>query len=86
LVDRLAMRIGGENRPRWIQRRHLDRLGNDVGIKPRLIQRIVDEMSERMASAANAVAEDFVNAYGDCSIVGKIVDLIRKLSRTIQGL
>jgi len=82
LADRLAMRIGGENRPRWIQRRHLDRLGNDVGIKPRLIQRIVDEMSERMAPAADAVAEDFVNAYGDCTIVGKIVDLIRKLTRT----
>ena len=60
----------------------MDRLGNDVGIKPRLIQRIVDEMSERMAPAADAVAEDFVNTYGDCAIVGKIVDHIRKLSRT----
>jgi len=44
LADRLAMWIGGENRPRWIQRRHLDRLGNDVGIKPRVVQRIMDEM------------------------------------------
>jgi hypothetical protein len=58
----------------------LDRLGNEVGIKPRLIQKIVDEMCDRMAHAANAVAEDFVNAYGVCAIVGKIVDLIRKLS------
>lgn len=82
LSDRLAMRIGGENRPQWIQRRHLERLGNDVGIKPRLIQKIVDDMSERMAPAADAVAGDFVNAYGDCAIIGKIVALIRKLSRT----
>ena len=83
LSGRLAMRIGGENRPRWIRRRHLDRLGNEVGIKARLIHRIVDEMSESMAQATDAVAEDFVNAYGDCAIVSKIVDLIRKLSRTL---
>jgi len=84
LADRLAMRIGGENRPQWIQRRHLDRLGNDVGIKPRLIHRIVEEMSELMAPAADAVAQDFVKAHGDCAIVGKIVDFIRKPGRATQ--
>jgi serine/threonine-protein kinase HipA len=78
LSDRLAMRIGGENRPTWIQPRHWERFSADVGIKAGLIRRIVDEMSEKVVPAADSLAQDFTSAYGVTRIVGKIVRLIKK--------
>jgi serine/threonine-protein kinase HipA len=78
LSDRLAMRIGGENRPTWIQPRHWERFSADVGIKAGLIRRIVDEMSEKVVPAADSLGQDFTSAYGGTTIVGKIIRLIKK--------
>jgi serine/threonine-protein kinase HipA len=78
LSDRLAMRIGGENRPTWIQVRHWGKFSADVGIKAGLIRRIVDEMSEKVVPASDSLAQDFTSAYGVTTIVGKIVRLIKK--------
>jgi serine/threonine-protein kinase HipA len=80
LSDRLAMRIGGENRPAWIQPRHWERFSADVGIKPGLIRRIVEEMSEKMAPAADSLAKDFASAYGETMVVEKIVRSIKKFT------
>ena len=80
LSDRLAMRIGGENRAAWIQNRHFERLGREVGIKPRLIERIVDDMSKKILPTADAVARDFARAYDDCAIIEKIIEVIKNNS------
>jgi serine/threonine-protein kinase HipA len=72
------MRIGGENRPTWIQPRHWERFSADGGIKAGLIRRIVDEMSEKLAPAADSLAQDFTSAYGGTTIVGKIIRLIKQ--------
>lgn len=80
LSGRLAMRIGGENRPGWIQPRHWERFSADVGIKPRLIHRIVGEMAQSIAPLANSVARDFMGAYGHSAIIEKIVQAIKKLA------
>lgn len=80
LSDRLAMRIGGENRPAWIQPRHWERFSVDVGIKPGLIRRIVDEMSEKMAPAADSLAEEFESTYGETMIVEKILRSMKKFT------
>ena len=71
----------GENRPTWIQSRHFECLGREVGIKPRLIERIIDEMSKKILPTVDAVARDFAKAYNDCAIVEKILDVIKNNSR-----
>ena len=64
----------------WIQSRHFERLGREVGIKPRLIERIVDDMSKKILPTADAVARDFARAYDDCAIIEKIIEVIKNNS------
>jgi serine/threonine-protein kinase HipA len=44
---KLAMRIGGEYRMRFIERRHWDRLASAIGAEPEDVAGIVDEIAER---------------------------------------
>ncbi|MBW1942034.1 MAG: type II toxin-antitoxin system HipA family toxin [Deltaproteobacteria bacterium] len=78
LNQRLAMRIGGENRSEWIQERHWERLAAGVGIKPRFIHKIVRETARRLSSAIDSVADEFSEQYGHAAIVEEIIAFIRK--------
>lgn len=83
LTERLAMRIGGENRPEWIGKRHWDRFAEGVGIKPRFIHRVVKETAKRLFSAVDEVALEFSTRYGHAAIVEEIAALIRKSALTL---
>jgi hypothetical protein len=72
------MRIGGENRMNWIQRRHWERFSVEVGIKPRWIEKTVVEICRRILPLADSVSRDFTETYGPSGIVEKVVRIIRK--------
>jgi serine/threonine-protein kinase HipA len=78
LSARLAMRIGGENRLNWIQRRHWERFSHEVGIKPRWIEKMVREISQSISPIAASVAQDFTETHGPSAIVEKVVQIIKK--------
>ncbi len=84
LYDRLAMKIGGENRPAWIQRRHLERLGVETGIKPQMIIRETLGMSSKIISASVEASNYFNENFGKSDIVKMIVSLIDKNSLKLQ--
>jgi serine/threonine-protein kinase HipA len=50
LAEGLAMKIGGENDPGAIQKRHWEQFAEEVGIKPRLVLTRVTEMAEKIQS------------------------------------
>jgi len=85
LSARLAMRIGGENRVSWIQRRHWERFSREVGIKPRWIERNVREIALRISPLAEAVARDFIQTYGPSTVVEKLLKIIKKASSRFAG-
>jgi serine/threonine-protein kinase HipA len=85
LSARLAMRIGGENRVSWIQRRHWERFSREVGIKPRWIERNVREIALRISPLAEAVARDFIQTYGPSAVVEKLLQIINKASSRFAG-
>ncbi len=78
LSPRLAMRIGGENRINWIQRRHWGRFSAEVGIKSRWIDRTVREIALRLPPLAESVAKEFAETYGPSEAVEKVVRIIHK--------
>jgi serine/threonine-protein kinase HipA len=39
LSDKFSMKIGGENRLDWLQKRHFERFANDIGVKFPLVQK-----------------------------------------------
>jgi serine/threonine-protein kinase HipA len=78
LSSRLAMRIGGENRPGWIQQRHWERFSHMIGIKTRWTLTMVQEISQRTSTIADSVARDLMETYGRSATVEKVVQIIKK--------
>ena len=83
LADRMAMRIGGENRPDWMQSRHWERFSAEINIKPRLILQTLREMAQRILLQADALAKFFNDDFGPSAIVGKILDGLKNQASRI---
>lgn len=83
LTDRQAMRIGGENRPFWIQRKHWERFGEAIAIKPRLVLITLQNMASAVMPVAEVLAEEFQKAYGSSTIIDKILAVIRKKAEIV---
>jgi serine/threonine-protein kinase HipA len=86
LYDRLAMKIGGENRPAWIKRSHLERLGEATGIKPRMIIKEAFELCAKTISSAEEVSIYFNSMFGESPLVNRIVSLIDKNASRLQRI
>ena len=85
LTDRMAMHMGGENRPDWIQTRHWERFSAEINIKPRLVLQTLREMPQRIIPQADSLAKDFNDEFRQSAIVGKIHDGIKKWASRITG-
>ena len=83
LTDKFAMRIGGENRPDWIQSRHWERFSVEVNIKPRLVLQTLGEMGQNILLRADDMDRDFYDNFGKAAIVGKILEGIKKWASRI---
>lgn len=78
LVEKSAMRIGGENRHSWIRQKHWVKLGESVAIKSSLVLKTLKDMSGNIVSAAQSMKNDFNKEYGKSRIIEKIMTIIEK--------
>ena len=78
LTDKLAMKVGGENRPDWLQARHWKRLADDNAIKQHLVIRVLAQMIQDIVPKAEALATEFKDKYGPVDIIDKIYTVIQK--------
>ncbi len=79
LSQKLAFKIGGENRPKWLMTRHWQRFADDIGVKPKLITKLLSEMIQKIQSALpNIVAELEVQALtsDERRMIEKVSDCI----------
>ena len=83
LTEKLAMRIGGENRPAWIQSKHWGRLGDSVAIKPSLVLKTLKDLSASIIPAAQLLTTEFNQTYGPCAIIEKILTVIEKRAKAV---
>lgn len=83
LTDKMAMRIGGENRPKWIQTRHLERFSQETGIKSRMVFSVLHGMAEAIIPASEEVAIKFEEIYRKAPIIKKVLAMIQKRSRGV---
>jgi hypothetical protein len=77
------MRYGGENRPAYLRGRHLDRLANDLGVKPALVKRRAIAMSERMQAGVEEARRALPAEFQDRPILSKIIDVIHERRDTL---
>jgi serine/threonine-protein kinase HipA len=78
LTERMAMKIGGENRPGWIQTKHWERLAESVNIKRPFVLKMLSDMKKSIVSQADSLATDFMSQYGEIGVIGRILVVIRK--------
>ncbi|MBI2119848.1 MAG: type II toxin-antitoxin system HipA family toxin [Elusimicrobia bacterium] len=80
LSSKLAMRIGGEDRVKWIFLQNWQALAQAAAVQDKAILKIVQEMSERLPNVAKQLAEEFCAKYECKKIVENICNHITTLS------
>jgi serine/threonine-protein kinase HipA len=75
---KLAMRLGGENRPRYLRRRHLDRLADELEVKPSLVLRRVEMAVLAVGSAQGDARNRLPTEFQDRPIIDRIDAFIRE--------
>ncbi len=77
---KLAMRYGGENRPAYLRGRHLDRLAEDLAVKPALVRRRAAAMRERVEAATEAARRALPVEFQDRPIIEEAIRLLDERS------
>ncbi len=86
ITDRLAMKIGGEDRPNWIIERRWQQFSADVGVGFKIVRETLLKMSAGIHDEALAEADAFYNEHGYCEIVEHIHAVIEERSKKINRL
>jgi serine/threonine-protein kinase HipA len=55
----MAMKIGGENRPDWLQTKHWKKFADSILIKQNLVLRILSDMIQIIVPKAEELASEF---------------------------
>jgi serine/threonine-protein kinase HipA len=84
LAEKLAMKIGGENRVPWLHARNWERFADTVSLKPRYVLGTVRGMADKIVSAAEPIARSYAEAHDGEKIVGRIMELLRKRASTLM--
>jgi serine/threonine-protein kinase HipA len=69
---KLAMRLGGENKPDYLRRRHLDRLAEQLEVNPSFVLRRLDLMVALVRSAQAEARARLPVAFQDRAIIERI--------------
>jgi serine/threonine-protein kinase HipA len=83
LAEKLAMKIGGENRIGWLHARNWERFADAVSLKRRYVLGTVRSMAERIVSVVEPLAKSYEETHDGEKIVGKIMELLRKRAMTL---
>ncbi len=83
LAEKYAMKIGGENRPDWLQLRHWERLADELSMKKRFVLDMIQRMTAMIVIEAEKLGGDFQREQGAKAIIEEILALIRKRAGSI---
>ena len=86
LAERLAMRLGGEDRPGWIVERRWRQFAEETGIGFKLVRRTLVEMKHSMAAEAESLALLLAHELGESATVAQIVRLIQARGQKITNV
>lgn len=74
---KLAMKIGDENRPDHIRGRHLDRLAESFGARPRALRERCRDLAERVLTALPVARSGMDPEFADRPVLDLIDDQVR---------
>lgn len=84
LGRKMGMKYGGEYRPDRIRGRHLDRLGDDLGIAHRRVRQRAGDLAENALISREAARESLPSPWRDDPVVGAIDEVIAELADVLR--
>lgn len=84
LNNRMAMKIGGEDRPDWIIARRWEQFAKDIGVGYKMVRQMLVEMANGIVPAAQALQTVFTTQYGECDTLRRIIALIEQRARKVH--
>jgi serine/threonine-protein kinase HipA len=79
----LAMKYGGEKRPAYLRRRHLRRLGDELQVRPALVERRAVSMIERLGPAAEDARRALPADFQGRPVLARIAEVIAERSQRL---
>ena len=76
LTDRLAMKIGGDDRPDWIITRRWQQFAEDIDVGYKLVKQILESMSNQIVIEAKELQKEFNHQYGECQLIEQVINII----------
>jgi len=76
LTEKLALKIGGENRPEWIQKRHWDGLAEISDTNPRIVRLQIEKLASTIVDKARDTAGALGLEKDESKIIEKILAVI----------
>ncbi|MDH5728857.1 MAG: type II toxin-antitoxin system HipA family toxin, partial [Gammaproteobacteria bacterium] len=76
LSDRLAMKIGNEDRPDWVIERRWNDMANDLEIDYKLVRRLLAAMSHKITNVAAQLQDHCSSRYGSRDTIVQINKVI----------
>jgi len=84
LTDRLAMRIGGEDRPDWIIARSWQQFAQEVGMGFKLVEQTLTKMSAGILEEARDLANDLARNAEESNFYAGIMEVIEQRVKKIN--
>lgn len=78
LAIKLAMKIGGEDRPKWIITRRWQSFADDIGVGYKLVRLRLMTMKESISESAQELRDEFIAEHGPCTTIDKILGIIKQ--------
>ena len=86
LSQKLAMKIGGENRPEWIMERHWERFAEGIKIRHPILKKKLLDFCLKVTRKIDSTYAEFINKYQQNRMIEDIIAAIkRRSSRTLKS-
>jgi serine/threonine-protein kinase HipA len=83
LSRRMAMKLGGENRPEYVRTRHFERLFADAGLGPAAARRRLLALAQGAPIAAATAREEIAQAGWDVPVLDRIEQLVAQRAQLL---
>ena len=85
LTDRLAMKIGGKDKPDWVIERYWQVFADDIEVNYKLVRNRLTYLKETVRDVAPATRNALVEKHGECEIYEKIIEIIEARANKITN-
>ncbi len=82
LSQKLAMKIGNENRPKWIMERHWEKFAVEIRVRPMVLKKQLTDFCHQIINRLEETYTNFSNEYERNDLVRDIISAIKGRSKT----